>query len=169
MATAPTFSDDSVNFEFQITRIKTEIVSHFLKLTDTLENRKNDLLRELEEIYNNYKHENDKHTQYVLELEKSSKFIRENLQSLAFNDTQRGIIQTLEQKQKEIESELKPKLISFEFDDTLLDRINGFGKISVVNSSYSCLPVVDYKGKVKPVVSIDTGGSGEGQFRNPWG
>ncbi|KAI6654214.1 RING finger protein nhl-1-like, partial [Oopsacas minuta] len=39
----------------------------------------------------------------------------------------------------------------------------------VVNSSYSCLPVVDYKGKVKPVVSVGTEGSGKGQFRNPYG
>ncbi|KAI6655818.1 RING finger protein nhl-1-like [Oopsacas minuta] len=169
MATISTSSVEEVSFEFEVTQIRTEIETHFNELISYLSNRKTELLIELEEIHNKYKHENDKHKEYILEIEKSSKSIRENLQSQIFTETQSGIIKTLEQKHKEIESEWKPKHISFVFDNTLLDRINGFGKISVVNSSYSCLPVVDYKGKVKPVVSVGAVGSGKGQFNCPWG
>ncbi|KAI6658389.1 RING finger protein nhl-1-like [Oopsacas minuta] len=169
MATTSTSSVEEVSFEFQVTQIRTEIETHFNELISYLSNRKTELLIELEEIHNKYKLENDKHKEYILEIEKSSKSIRENLQSQIFTETQTEMIKILEQKQKEIESEWKPKHISFEFDNTLLDMINGFGKISVVNSSYSCLPVVDYKGKVKPVVSVGTGGSEEGQFSTPWG
>ncbi|KAI6658158.1 hypothetical protein LOD99_11112 [Oopsacas minuta] len=169
MATAPTSPGVEDSFELQISRIKRQIDDKFCEITNYLEKRKNQLLRELEEIHKNYKQENDKHKQCIYEITKTQKFIGENIESTTMKGTQTEMMKILEQKQKEIESEWKPKHISFEFDNTLLDMINGFGKISVVNSSYSCLPVVDYKGKVKPVVSVGTGGSGEGQFRNPWG
>ncbi|KAI6648064.1 RING finger protein nhl-1-like [Oopsacas minuta] len=143
--------------------------ARFCELTDYLNKRKNELLRELDEINRIYKQERNKHKQSISEIEKALKFIGNNFESLTMKGTQTEIIKSLEQKQKEIRSELKYKHISFEFDNTLLDMINRFGKISVVNSSYSCLPVVDYKGKVKPVVSVGTEGSGEGQFSYPWG
>ncbi|KAI6658388.1 hypothetical protein LOD99_11031, partial [Oopsacas minuta] len=164
MATTSTSSVEEVSFEFKVTQIRTEIETHFNELISYLSNRKKELLIELEEIHNKYKLENDKHKQCIYEITKTQKFIGENIESTTMKGTQTEMNKIIEQKQKEIESEWKPKHISFEFDNTLLDMINGFGKISVVNSSYSCLPVVDYKGKVKPVVSIDTGGSGEGQF-----
>ncbi|KAI6660788.1 hypothetical protein LOD99_10236 [Oopsacas minuta] len=169
MATAPKPPGVEDSFELQISRIKRQIDDKFCKITNYLKKRKDQLLRELEEIHKHNKLENDKHKQYIYEITKTQKFIGENIESTTMKGTQTEMMKILEQKQKEIESEWKPKHISFEFDNTLFDMINGFGKISVVNSSYSCLPVVDYKGKVKPVVSVGTGGSGEGQFSYPWG
>ncbi|KAI6654221.1 hypothetical protein LOD99_11452, partial [Oopsacas minuta] len=141
MATSGSAGEDS--FDLQVFQIQNEIEARFCELTDYLNKRKNELLRELDEINRRYKQERDKHKQSISKIEKALKFIEENFESLTNKGTQTEFIKTLEQKQKEIESELKSKNISFEFDNTLLDRINGFGKISVVNSSYSCLPVVD--------------------------
>ncbi|KAI6658167.1 NHL repeat containing protein, partial [Oopsacas minuta] len=170
MATSSIVGEERDSFEHQIVLIQSEIETRFGELTDYLKRRKNELLRELNEINRIYKQERDKHKQSISEIEKGLKLIGgEIFESLTMKGTQTEMIKILEQKQKEIESEWKYKHISFEFDNTLLDRINGFGKISVVNSSYSCLPVVDYKGKVKPVVSVGTRGSGEGQFYTPYG
>ena len=44
-----------------------------------------------------------------------------------------------------------------------------FGKISVDNTNDSYLPVVQYTGKVIPVVSVGTQGNGRGEFYNPFG
>ena len=61
-------------------------------------------------------------------------------------------IKSLEEKQKKVESELKEKRISIKFDTTLLEMISVFGKISVDACNDSSLPVVQYTGKVRPVV-----------------
>ena len=47
--------------------------------------------------------------------------------------------------------------------------IDEFGKIRVDNSNDSSLPVVQYTGKVRPVVSVGTQGNGRGEFKSPWG
>ena len=44
-----------------------------------------------------------------------------------------------------------------------------FGKISVDNSNDSYLPVVQYTGKMRPVVSVGTQGKGRGEFNSPFG
>ena len=170
MATASTSLGVGDSFELQVTKIQSQIEIKFGELSDYLKKRKNELLKELEEIRRNYKRENDKHKQSLSEIQKALKLNQENFESSTMKEAQTDFIKILEQKQKEIESE-SPKLkhISFVFDNTLLDSINGFGKITCVNSSYSCLPVVEYEGKVRPVVSVGTEGSGEGQFNSPWG
>ena len=43
--------------------------------------------------------------------------------------------------------------------------IDEFGKIRVDNSNDSSLPVVQYTGKVRPVVSVGTQGNGRGEFK----
>ena len=77
---------------------------------------------------------------------------------------QDSIVETAKKSLKEIESELSSKHISFDSDSTLLDKISRFGEITVCNSIDSCLPVVDYKDKVRPVVSVGSRGSSKGQF-----
>ena len=64
---------------------------------------------------------------------------------------------------------MSSKRLLFDFDNTLLDKINCFGTIAVVNSNLSTLPVVDYKNKVKPILSVGGAGKTDGQFNKPWG
>ncbi|KAI6660279.1 hypothetical protein LOD99_10417 [Oopsacas minuta] len=160
---------DELNFKNQLAKVKMEIGTRFRELFEILKEREKELLRKLEEIETNHKFETDKQKQILSELNLSIKEMQKRFTNEFLKDIQSEIIKQINDKQKEIESELKSQLISFGFNNTLFDRISGFGKISVVNSSYSCLPVIDYKGKVKPVVSVGTRGSGEGQFRNPYG
>ena len=98
------------------------------------------------------------------------KFIQDNFQSTSLKELQSEFVISIQKKQKATESESKlNNSISIEFDNRLLDLMNVFGKISVDNSNDSYLPVVQYTGKVRPVVSVGTRGNGRGEFLNPWG
>ena len=169
MATATPSQDVRYSFENEVTQIKLEIETQFRQLTEYLKNRKEKLLKNLEDFENSYKLENDKHKQITSEIERGLKSAKEIFQSSATKDILSAFIKSLEERQKEIESELKEKHISIAFDNRLLNLINVFGKISVDNSNDSYLPVVQYTGKVRPGVSVGTQGNGRGEFLNPWG
>ena len=170
MATATTSQDVRDSFEDKVTQIRIMIESEFSDISKLLITRKNKLLQELEEILNKYKQENIKRKEEISELKKGLKFIQDNFQSTSLKEFQSEIVISFQTKQKTIESKSKPKnSISIEFDNRLLDLMNVFGKISVDNSNDSYLPVVQYTGKVRPVVSVGTPGNGRGEFKNPYG
>ena len=170
MATATTSQDVRDSFEDEVTRIRKMIESQFSDISKLLITRKNKLLQELEEILNKYKQENIKRKEEISELEKGLKLIQDNFKSTTLKEYQSEFVISLQTKQKSIESESKlNNSISIEFDNRLLDLINVFGKISVDNSNDSYLPVVQYTGKVRPVVSVGTQGNGRGDFQSPFG
>ena len=158
-----------MSFEAQITRISAVIKSHVNALVDRLREREKSLLKELEEILSKYKQEKEREAQSASELKKLIDFTQENITSEILRVCQDAMVETAKKRLKEIESELSSKHISFDSDSTLLDKISRFGEITVCNSIGSCLPIVDYKDKVRPVVSVGSKGSDEGQFSNPWG
>ena len=169
MATSSATSGDSMSFEAQITRISAVIKSRVNALVDCLREREKSLLKELEEILSKYKQEKETEAQSASELKKLIDFTQENITSEILRVCQDAMVETANKRLKEIESELSSKHISFDSDSTLLDKISRFGEITVCNSIDSCLPVVDYKDKVRPVVSVGSRGSSEGQFLNPFG
>ena len=169
MATATASQDVVDSFEMEVTLIQNKIETQFSELSKALTTRKNKLLKDLQEILNSYKRERPEQKQKLLEIEKGLNLIQENFQSPTLKEFQGGIIKGLEEKQKKVESELKEKHISIKFDTTLLEMINVFGKISVDTCNDSSLPVVQYTGKVRPVVSVGTQGVGRGEFSGPWG
>ena len=170
MATATTSQDVRNSFEDEVTQIRNMIEIQFFDISKLLVTRKNKLLQELEEIFNKFKQENIKRKEEISELEKGLKLIQDNFLSTTLKELQSEIVISFQKKQKAIESESKlNNNISIAFDNRLLDLINVFGKISVDNSNDSYLPVVQYTGKVRPVVSVGTPGNGRGEFQRPWG
>ena len=94
------------------------------------------------------------------------------MKSENLREIQHSIIRQLSEKRKEFESQFESKHISLDFDKTILELAGTIGRLAVTNSTsvVSNLPVVDYEGKVTPVLSIGgTPGGKEGQFKNPWG
>ena len=150
-----------MSFEAQITRISAVIKSRVNALVDRLREREKSLLKELEEILSKYKHEKEREAQSASELKKLIDFTQENITSEILRVCQDAMVETANKRLKEIEAELSSKHISFDSDSTLLDKISRFGEITVCNSIGSCLPVVDYKDKVRPVVSVGSEGSSE--------
>ena len=168
MATA-NIPTETESFDDQLSQIKIQIERYFLLLLDSLKKREGELLTELEEIASRHKREKEQHKQSLSEIEFMLKQTQENIHSNVLKETQTGIVKMLEQQQREINSKFNCKRPLFDFDNTLLDRINCFGTITVVNSNLSTLPVVDYKSKVKPILSVGGAGKSEGQFNRPWG
>ena len=169
MATSDTHSCTD-SFEDEVTQIRNMIESQFSEISKLLITRKNKLLQELVEILNQFKQKNIKRKEEISELREGLKLIQEKFTYTTLKELQSEIVISLQKKQKSIESESKlNNSISIEFDNRLLDLINVFGKISVDNSNDSYLPVVQYTGKVRPVVSVGTPGNGRGEFQRPWG
>ena len=97
---------------------------------NSLKERERQLLTELEEIVSSLRREKDQQKQSLSEIEYMLKQTQENIHSNVLKDTQIGIVEILKQQQTEIESNLSPKRsISFDFDNTLLDKIKLFGNI----------------------------------------
>ena len=159
------------SFESQLIYVETDIETQFNILIECLRERKKELLGRLKEIRDNYKKEMLKQKESLSELDRALKANQENIRSVAGpKDTQNILIESIKKKREEIQNELNTKRISFDFDNTLLDNIKYFGNITVVNSTDSCLPVMKYKDKERPVMSIgDTAGDDVGQFNYPWG
>ena len=170
MATAD-ISTETVSLDDQLSQIKTKIETYFQLLMNSLKERERQLLTELEEIVSLLRREKDQQKQSLSEIEYMLKQTQENIHSNVLKDAQIGIVKILKQQQTEIKFNSNPKRsILFNFDNTLLDKIKLFGNITVVNSTDSCLPVVKYKDKVRPVMCLgDVAGNSVGQFYNPWG
>ena len=172
MATADVVSPEDDDFEIQISKVQKEIETHFCQLIDCLKERKRKLLNELEEMLNSHKREINKHKQPITELERVLQYTKNEIKSENLREIQSSIIEQLSEKRKEFEYQFESKHISFDFDKTILELAGTIGRLTVTNSTsvVSSLPVVDYEGKVTPVLSIGgTSGGKEGQFSNPWG
>ena len=172
MATANIISNEDERFEDEISKVKKKIESHFLELMDCLRERERKLLSELEEILNSYKRERDKHKQSLTELVQVLECTKDKMKSENLREFQHSIMKQLSEKRKEFESQFESKHISLDFDKTILELAGTIGKLTVTNSTsvVSNLPVVDYEGKVTPVLSIGgTSGGKEGQFSYPNG
>ena len=165
MATA-NIPTETESFDDQLSQIKIEIEKYFLLLLDSLKKRERELFTELEEIASRHKREKEQHKQSLSEIEFMLKQAQENIHSNFLKETQTGIVKMLEQQQREIESKLSSKRLLFDFDNTLLDKIKGIKINTIMDSN---LPFVDYKNKVKPVLSVGRAGETEGQFNLPWG
>ena len=172
MATANIISSEDEGFEDEISKVKKEIETHFLELMDCLRERERKLLSELEEILNSYKRERDKHKQSLTELERMLQCTKNEIKSENLKGIQSSMIALLSEKRKEFEFQFESKHISLDFDKTILELAGTIGRLTVTNSTsvVSNLPVVDYEGKVTPVLSIGgTSGSKEGRLSYPFG
>ena len=168
MATA-NIPTETETFDDQLSQIKIQIERYFLLLLNSLKKRERELLTELEEIASRHQREKEQHKQSLSEIEFMLKQTHENIHSNVLKETKTGIVKMLEQQQREIKSKLNSKCLLFVFDNTLLDRIRRIKIKTVFNPKVPTLPVVDYKNKVKPVLSIGKAGKTEGQFNTPWG
>ena len=172
MATADVVSSEENDFEVQISKVQKEIETHFCQLIDCLKQRKRKLLNELEGILNFHKRERDEHKQPLTELEQMLQCTKDKMKSEILKEIQSSIIKQLSEKRKEFKSQFECKHISLDFDKTILELAGTIGRLTVTNSTsvVSSLPVVDYEGKVTPLLSIGgTSGGKEGQFSRPWG
>ena len=168
MATAIVVPHEILSFENRIYEAKREIESRFRELINRLRERERELVIELEQILDTYKRKRDKHQQSLTELEAGLKFAKEN----DLNEFRNSVIQQLTEKREKFRSEFDCKLVSVEFDETVLRLAGTIGRVTVIDSARlaSRFPVVEYEGRVSPVLSIgDTYGDKKEQFSHPTG
>ena len=123
-------------------------------------------------MLNSHKRERNKHKQSLTELERALQSIKIEIKSENLKEIHSSIIEQLSVKRDEFESQSESRHISLDFGNTILELAGTIGRLTVTNSTsvVSSLPVVDYEGKVTPVLSIGgTSGGKEGQFSSPYG
>ena len=172
MATAIVAPSEILSFENQLSEAKREIETRFRELINRLRERERELVIELEQILDTYKRERDKHIQSLTELEAGLKFAEENFKSNDLNEFTESITKKLAEKREKFKSEFNCKRVSVEFDETVLRLAGTIGRVTVTDSTRlaSRLPVVEYEGKVSPVLNIGgTSGAKEAQFYHPAG
>ena len=160
------------SFENQISDTRREIEILFGDVINLLKERERELLIELEEILSTYERERNKHKQSIKELEEGLEFAKEKFKSNELNEFTESIIQNLTEKREKFESEFHCMRVRLEFDNTLVRSAGKFGRLIVTDSTRlaSRLPVVEYEGRVSPLLSIGGAPGGEeGQFSNPYG
>lgn len=170
MATPKHVSNPDTEFETEIVRIKVEIETRFRELIACLRERERELLQQLEEISTAHRKEREKQRQSILELEGWLKQTQENIQSENLKELQGSLVGKISEKREEFDSKTDSKHLILDLDADVLDSIRKLGTLNTTGVYGMCdTPVVDYTGKVRPVVNTGTRGTGEGQFKLPLG
>ena len=153
MAIANPLGED--NYELQLSRVREKIKTEFIELIDCLKARENELLRELDNIlasYFSYRSELEEVNEMKIALErtKSILLLQNELLNSPIKSIHENFISQLNRELKSIETQIEPKMVSFECDSIrMLAELSNLGKlVDKVRSG------IDYKSKKQPLVSV---------------
>ena len=160
MATAPEVTD---TFLDQIDQIKQDIKTRVERLIENVRESEGELLDQLDEIRATHKKDIDQYKQSNSDLEEMLDPTKE-MQYIELKKLRDSFVQKLTEKKEEFKIRVESKDVTIDWDEGLLKSIGKLGVLKVSNA-----PVVDSTGGPRPVANFGTEGSGDGQFRNPWG
>ena len=159
MATADPLGDD--NYELELSRVRNKIITTFHELTECLKEREQELLKELDDIltsYRSYKLEIGKMREKKLSLQRTRSFIEEDINSSPIQNVHKDFITRLNTELGTIQMPKQPKMMYFVCNNNILEEVRNLGELLVL---------VDYKSKIKPVVSVCDYGSGLDNMYGP--
>ena len=168
MATAdsPPPEHEEDDFVLELKRVRKQIKQNFTELVECVKEREFKLLKELDTIlayYRSYRDEAWKHREKQQAIEKTVTFLREELKSPAVREMHENILKVAEDELKSIK--FLPKMVSFVCEnDRMFAGLNMLGELVE-----KVRPIVDYKSKVYPVVSVCEKGNGMEQLSYPRG
>ena len=157
MATADPIMED--NYELELSRVRNKIITTFREFSECLKEREQVLLKELDDIlgcYHSYKLEIEKMKVKKTALQRTRSSI-EDVNLPPIQNLHQEIISRLFNTEIEtIEYPKQPQMKYFECNNNILDEVKKLGEL--VEREHT--QVVDYKNKIKPVVSVCSWGSG---------
>ena len=170
MATAVPPKTETIqdNNELELNRVRDDIKTKFVELTDCLKARESELLRELDDIlasYLSYKSEIEKVSGKRHSLEKMKRLNEEEIATSPVRSFQENIVGQIIKELVSIKTPIEPKMVSFECDSSkMLAELNKLGKlVERVRSG------IDYKSKKQPLLSVCERGKGMEQLNYPLG
>ena len=168
MATAnPPISISEDNFVLELNRVKKSIVTKFRELSEYLDQKKSEFLRQIDTIlvsYQTYKQEFQTTNEKKKALETSKAFHQNQLANSPVKSVHDDCIDLINTQLKSIVTPKQPKLVGFVCDEKkLLSEVNELCKLVERVSK------IDYKSKTQSIISVCDGGTGNEQLNCPRG
>ena len=156
------------NFVLELNREKDKVRTRFIELRDILTETENKLMKALNDIlssYNSYRTEVKRMNEQKLEIESILNANMTVVPTLpAVRTLHEKILQDLNEQLKQLQTPIKPKLVSFVCDkDRLLTEVNKLCKLVERVSE------IDYKSKTQSIISVCDKGTGNEQLNRPLG
>ena len=163
MATANPLRED--NYKLELCRVRDKIKTKFVELIDWLKARKNELLRELDNIltsYLSYRSELEKVNEKKIALERMKIFVQNELPNSPVKSVHEDCIAIINTEFESIETPIEPKMVSFECDNNKM-----FAELNNLVKLIEKISGIDYKSKKQPLVSVCKKGKDMGQVDRP--
>ena len=165
MATANPISED--NFVLELNRVKENVVSKFREISEHLDEKKNELLRQINTIlvsYQSYKQELGTVNEKKKALEKTKLLLQNELRNSPIKSVHDNLMFVINTELEAIVTPQQPKLVGFVCDEKkLLSKVNELCKLVEKVSE------IDYKSKTQSIISVCDRGTGNEQLNCPYG
>ena len=169
MANPVEMDNAAEDFLAHLEQARTEIQMQFGALVECVRAREAELLRELERISQQYKERIKEQEGMRLELENTRRLVEESIHYSDLRPLQQDVISKIEEKLKNMQLQMQNRNVEFVWSEQVIDCIKDLGKIKVAEGSMVQASTIDYKKKVRPIVTRANKGSGEGELDFPWG
>ena len=165
MATANPTSED--NFILELNRVKENVVSKFREISEHLDERKNEFLRQINAIivsYQTYKREFLTANEKKKLLESTKLFHQNQPADSPIKSMHDNVIAQINTQLEAIVTPKQPKLVSFVCDkQKLLTEVNKLCKL------VGRMNEIDYTSKTQSIISVCDKGTGDEQLNHPFG
>ena len=165
MATANPISED--NFVLELNRVKENVLTKFREISEHLDERKNELLRQINTIivsYQTYKREFLTANEKKKDLETTKLFHQSQLPNSPNKSMHDNFIVQINTQLEVIVTPKQPKLVTFVCEkQKLLTEVNKLCKLVERVSE------IDYTSKTRSIISVCNAGTGNEQLNNPCG
>ena len=166
MATAnPPISISEDNFVLELNRVKESIVTKFREISEHLDERKSEFLRQMDTIlvsYQTYKREFQTANEKKKALETTKAFHQNQLLNSPVKSVHDDCIDLINTQLKSIVTPKQPKLVGFVCDEKkLLSEVNELCKLVERVSE------IDYQSKTQSIISVCDRGTGNEQLKCP--
>ena len=166
MATAnPPVSED--NFVLELNRVRESVVTKFREISEELDERKNEFLRQIDTIlvsYRTYKQEFQTVNEKKNDLEATKVFLRDQFANSPVKRVHSNFILQINTELEAIETPKQPNLVTFVCDkNKLLTEVNKLCKL------VERVREIDYKRKTQSIISVCEEGTGNEQLNGPRG
>ena len=156
------------NFVLELNRVKDKVRTRFMELRECLSERERKLMKELDDIlscYNRYTSEVKKMNEQKRDIENTRIALTTVVAtSPAVRIAHEKMLQELNEQFEQLETPVKPKLVTFVCDkNKLLSEVNELCKLVERVSE------IDYKSKTQSIISVCDRGTGNEQLKWPHG
>ena len=156
------------NFVLELNRVKDKVRTRFIELRECLSERESKLMKELNDIlscYNRYTSEVKKMNEQKRDIENTRIALTTIVAtSPAVRTAHEKMLQELNEQLEQLETPVKPKLVTFVCDKNKLVR-----EVNELCKLVERVSEIDYKNKTQSIISVCDRGTGNEQLNCPCG